>query len=86
MKLKDNFALREIAGETVVVPVREGINLDKMFVLNETGRFLWGLLKQETDEDTLVAALLSEYEVEATVAKHHVAVFLDQLKEYDFLA
>ena len=86
MKLKENFVFREIAGETVVVPVGEGIDLDKMFVLNETGRFLWGLLKQETDEAALVAALLSEYEVEASVAKRHVAAFIDQLKEYDFLA
>ena len=86
MRLKDGFELREIAGTTVAIPVSGGLDLDRMITLNETGLFLWKLLEQETDEDTVVAALLAEYAVEASVAKRHVAAFINQLKEHDFLA
>lgn len=86
MKLKDDYIFREIAGEKVVIPIRNGLILDKMLVLNETGLFLWERLQKETDADTLQAALLAEYEVDPSVAKCHVAAFIDQLKELDFLA
>lgn len=85
MKLKEGFVLREIAGETVVIPAWDSLNLDQMIVLNETGLFLWKLLEQETDENSVLAAMLEEYEVEEPVAKRHVAAFIDQLKEHDFL-
>lgn len=86
MKLKDGFVLREIAGETVAIPAWDSLNLDRMITLNETGLFLWKLLEQETDEAAVLGALLAEYEVEESVAKRHVAAFIDQLKEHDFLA
>ena len=85
MKLKEGFVFREISGNTVVIPAWDGLNLDQMIVLNETGLFLWKLLEQETDEEAVLAAMLEEYEVEASVAKRHVAAFIDQLKEHDFL-
>ena len=86
MKLKDGFVLREVAGETVVIPVCGDLNLNHIITLNGTGLFLWKLLEQETDEAAVVDALLAEYEVEASVAKRHVAAFINQLKEHDFLA
>lgn len=86
MKLKDGFVLREVAGETVVIPAWDSLNLDRMITLNETGLFLWKLLEQETDEAAVLDALLAEYEVEESVAKRHMAAFIDQLKEHDFLA
>lgn len=86
MKVKDGFALREIAGKTVVIPAGDGLDLDRMITLNETGLFLWKLLERETEEDAVLAALLAEYDVDETVAKRHVSAFIDQLKEHDFLA
>ena len=85
MKLKDGFVLREIAGETVVIPVNGDLNLNHIITLNGTGLFLWKLLEQETDEDAVLSALLAEYEVDESVAKSHVAAFINELKEHDFL-
>ena len=86
MKLKKDFVFREIAGQIVVIPAWDGLDLDRMIVLNETGLFLWKQLEQETDEDSVLAALLKEYEVEASVAKSHLTAFINQLKEHDFRA
>ena len=63
MKLKEGFVLREVAGDTVVIPSGDTLDLNMMITLNETGKFLWEHLQSETDEAALVAALLAEYDV-----------------------
>jgi len=85
MKIKDGFILRQVAGEHVVIPSGDELDLNMMISLNSTGAFLWEALQQETDEAGLVAALLSEYDVDEDAAKKHVAAFVAKLRENDFL-
>lgn len=86
MKLKDGFVLRTVAGETVVIPSEDAIDLNVMITLNETGKFLWEHLEKETDIDTLVQAMLSEYDVEEAVARSHITAFVQKLCDNGFLA
>ncbi len=86
MKLKEGFILRTIAGETVVIPSNQNLNLNMMITLNETGKFLWEQLKKETSESELVEALLCTYEVEEKDAVRCVAAFVEKVKKYGFLA
>ena len=86
MKIKDGFILREVAGETVVIPTGDTLDLNMMITLNETGSFLWKLLDQETDETAMVSALLGEYDVDEETARTSVSAFVAKLKEHDFLA
>lgn len=85
MKLKENFLVREIAGQHVVIPVGD-MDLNAMITLNETGAFLWKLLESETNEAVLVAALLAEYDVDEATARKAVEAFVQTLKDHDFLA
>ena len=85
MKIKDGFLLRRVAGETVVLPVGGELDLNMMITLNDTGTFLWERLRSETDENTLAAALLAEYDVDEATAKKRVAAFVKQLNENGFL-
>ena len=85
MKLKEGFLLREIAGDTVVIPTGETVDLNMMITLNDTGSFLWQKLEEETDEAGLVKALLAEYDVDELTAQTHVASFVRKLKDHDFL-
>ena len=86
MKIKDGFVLREIAGDTVVIPSGNTLNFDMMITLNETGAFLWKKLQSEADETELVEALLNEYEVEKETAQEHVKKFIEKLNEHELLA
>ena len=86
LKLKEGFILREVAGETVVIPSGEDINLNMMITLNGTAAFLWQKLEQGCTEEELVAALLAEYDVEADKAAEHAAKFVAKLNEHGFLA
>ena len=86
MKLKDGFILREVAGQTVVLPTGGDLNLNMMITLNETAKFLWEKLQSEIDEAGLVAALLAQYtDVDEETAKSCIAGFVADLKKHDFL-
>ena len=85
MKLKDGFLLRKVAGQTVVLPCGDVLDLNMMITLNETGAFLWERLQEETDEAALVAALLGEYDVDEETAKASVAGFVAKLNDHGFL-
>lgn len=86
MKIKDGFILRTVAGETVVLPTGNLVDLDMMITLNDTGKFLWEALNNETTEDALVEALLAEYDVDQERARSSVEAFVARLKELNFLA
>lgn len=86
MKIKDSFILREVAGQTVVLPVGDDIDTNVMITLNDTGAFLWKLLESDTDEAVLTAALLAEYDVDEDTARKAVEAFVATLKKHEFLA
>ena len=85
MKLREGFVLRRVAGQTVVVPSGDELDLNMMINLNETGTFLWKLLENGAEEAELVAALLKEYDVTEERAKASVRRFVDKLNEHGFL-
>ncbi len=86
MKLKEGFLLKEIAGSWVVVPVGEQVvDFQMMITLNETGAFLWENLKNEKSKEELLDALLSEYDVEKSVAETDIDEFLKILSEKELL-
>lgn len=62
-KAVDEVVTRTIAGETLLVPIEQGIaNCDRIFILNETGAFLWGLLDGRAARGQLIRALEAEFD------------------------
>ena len=86
MKIKDGFLLRQVASQTVVLPCGDEMDLDMMITLNDTAAFLWQQMQTETDVDSMVAALLAEYEVDAQTARNAVVAFVEKLSENGFIA
>ncbi len=86
MKIKTGFLLSEVAGKTYAVAVGErSREFRGMISLNDTAKFLWEKLKDDTTAEELVAALLSEYEVDEETAKESVKEFLSELQEAGIL-
>lgn len=86
MKLKDGFILREVAGQIVVLPSGDDLDLNMMITLNETGKFIWQLLEEEIEESAIVSEILKEYNVDRMTAEAAVAGFIRKLNEHGFLA
>ena len=74
------FVTRQIAGETIIVPVRGGVGeLDAIYTLNEVGSRIWQLIDAPMTVDDLVETLSHEYEVTPECARGDVVEFLDLL-------
>ena len=85
MKIKEGFLLRQVAGQTVVLPTGDDLDLNMMITLNGTGAFLWECLQNETTEEELVKALLAEYDVDESTARECVESFVKKLNDNEFL-
>ena len=86
MKLKQGFIMRTVAGETVVLPSGDDLDLNMMITQNDTGKFLWQKLENGAEVDELVAGLLAEYDVDEATARIGVERFVAKLNENGFLA
>ena len=82
MRASTDFLLREIAGEYMLVPVGPGAaGINGLVSLNELGAFLFRALQNEQSLDSLVDAVVSEYDVAPETARADAADFLRQLGE-----
>lgn len=85
MKLKKGFVLREVVGETVVLPSGNELNLNMMITLNGTGRFLWEMLEKGAEIGEMTDALLAEYDVDEATARASVERFVAKVRDNGFL-
>ena len=81
MKIKKGFVLEPVGGAFIAVAVgHEAVNANALIRMNSTGAFLWQLLSDEQTEDSLLAALLAEYEVSEDIAKRDISAFVGKLR------
>lgn len=86
MKIVDGFCLRQVMGETFIIPTgAAAAKLSGIVALNDTGEFLFRLLQSEQTPQTLLAAMLEEYDVEPQVAQEDIQALLDTLRQFDLL-
>ena len=83
MNVKLDFVLREIAGETLLVPAgKTALDLNGMLTLNETGAALWRMLPEAADAEALTQGLLQEFEgAPGEQVRADVEEFLARLRE-----
>ncbi len=87
MKLNGTFALREVVGEILVIPLGDtALKMNGMIVLNPVSKVIWERLTEGATEEALLQAILEEFEVELTEAQADLNEFLDELRKYHFLS
>lgn len=81
MEIKKELIKREIAGDTILVPVGKAVyDSNGLFALNELGAFLWDRLPAANTAEELLKAVLAEYEVSPEEAAADIAAFLKKLE------
>ena len=86
MIIKKELIKREIAGDTILVPVGKTVyDSNGLFVMNELGAFIWDLLPGVETEAQICDAILAEYEVTDEEAAADVAEFLNKLRDLDVI-
>ena len=80
MRLIQDHILRKVNGNVVLVPLsNKETDFNGMIALNHTGEFVCRMLKQDTDRDSVVAALAQEYGMEPGQMEADVNRFLSVL-------
>lgn len=86
MQIKENFILRNIGDEHMVMPTGENIaKFGGAVVLSDTAAFIFEQLKQPTSREDLLTLLLSEFDVDAETAAQDLDELLTKFKEMGFL-
>lgn len=80
MKQNDNYIVRKIAGETLLVPTGAAAReFSGLITLNELGAFIWEHLNEAADTQDLAKMIAAEYEVDPATARADAQEFLDLL-------
>lgn len=87
MRIKNGFVLEPVGGAYIAVAVgSEAVKSNALVRMNETGAFLFKLLSEgEHDEQTLLRALLAEYEVPPEIAMRDILAFIKKLDDANLL-
>lgn len=81
MHVVPGFVVRQIAGETIAIPAGPAAReLSGLLALNGSGTFLFDLLQTEQTEQSLVQAMLDNYEIDPSTAQADVLEFLEILR------
>lgn len=82
----NSIITRKIAGDTLLIPVTQvGVDLQKVYLLNETAAAIWDLLQTPRSADDLIAALQQTYEAPEDTIRRGVEAVLDDLTSRAFV-
>lgn len=82
MKQNPEFILSDLGNSFLLVPVGAAATEFKGVIsLNEMGRLIWELLKDDTTAEAVLAAILRDYDVSEERARADVDSFLATLRE-----
>jgi hypothetical protein len=73
---------REIAGETIVVPICAGVgDMEAVYTFNELGGQLWRLLEERRAPQDLITWVIQNFDVKPEQAASDIQRFLADLRE-----
>lgn len=78
---KEDVILREIADETILVPIcGEIANLERIFYLDNVSKFIWEQFDGEKTLADISKAVTAEFDIEIETAFNDLLEYVDQLK------
>ena len=82
MRAAREYLMREIAGETILIPSGSAAKkFNGLVTVNELGGFIWNVLAEDVTIEQIVERVTAEYEVDAETARIDALAFLDELRQ-----
>ena len=80
MKTSREYILREIAGESVLIPTGAATQkLNGMIQLTDSAAFIWKQVDTAADLEEIVARVRDEFDVDEEIARRDIYGFLHEL-------
>ncbi len=87
MKLNKLYVIKDIAGETVIVPTGNAIqNFNGLISTNEVAGFIWKHVEECETPDDMVKKVLDAFDGEPDIIEKEVLEFLETLKKVGMIA
>ena len=87
MKLSENFVLKNIAGENVVMPVGDAVGkINGMIKLNPSAKIIWNALEDNKDFAGILEEMKKTFSgVDEATLEDDINYFLNKLREHEIL-
>ena len=86
MKIKEGFITQKVAGDVIVIPAEQAlVDFKAIITLNETGAYLWELLKEDITKEKLLENMLKEYDADENMLSADIDEFISVLEEKGLL-
>lgn len=87
MKRNKLYIVKDIAGETVIVPTGNAIeNFNGLISTNEVAGFIWKNVEECETPDDMVKKVMDAYEGDPDTIKKEVLEFLETLRKVGMIA
>lgn len=80
MKLSNKFVLREIAGDSILIPIGQ-TDIQGMLLLNPVSMLIYQGLQNGNEPEEILQQIITEYDVEKTQAQDNLKETLAQMQE-----
>ena len=86
MRIKKEFCMRNIYGESTLVPVGETASSFKGIIkVNEIGSFIWNNIEKAVNEEEIVSMIVKDFNLDFNQAKNDVYDFINYLKDVNII-
>lgn len=86
MKINGEFVLRQVAGDSILIPVGEtALKFNGIITLDKVGGLIWSALEQGAERETILQQILDRFDVERERAEQDLDEFLGQMEQAGFL-
>ncbi|MBN1355345.1 PqqD family protein [bacterium] len=83
---KEHVVVREIAGETLLVPVRGRLaDMQRVFTLNGMGRYIWENLDGQRDLSDIADNIRGDFETTGVDSETDLIQFIDDLQKAELI-
>lgn len=87
MKINGEFVLRQVAGDSILIPVGEtALKFNGIITLDKVGGLIWAALEQGAERETILQQILDRFDVDRERAEQDLDEFLGQMEQAGFLA
>jgi hypothetical protein len=79
-KMKNKFVARQVGNEMILVPLTGNVaQMNELFTLNETARFIWENTKENTTIEDIEKLMIEEFDIDAITAMDDIELFMKRL-------
>jgi hypothetical protein len=79
--MKSKFVVRAVGNELILVPLTANVaQMNELFTLNETARFIWENIGERTTVDDLEKSMTEAFNIDAETAKKDIENFIKKLQ------